>query len=279
MPYRILLFIQLDINCIKNNIYTMNHYFLKVSILLSCLLFSFVLSPPHKYQVKTVVIDAGHGGKDPGCMGKYSNESEITLKVALELEQTLKENMPDIKVILTRKDDHFIELAERANIANKNNADLFISIHCNSGPEHIYGSETYTMGAHKTAENLEVAKRENSVITKESNYKKKYAGYDPKSPQGHIMFALYQSANMDNSLRFAEKVEQQFSTRVGRTSRGVKQAGFLVLWKTAMPSALIEIGYLSNLKEEKFMNQEINRSYIASGIYRAFKQYKEEIEQ
>ena len=160
----------------------------------------------------------------------------------------------------------------------KHNADLFISIHCNSGPEHVFGSETYTMGAHKTSENLEVAKRENSVILKETNYKKKYDGYNPKSPQGHIMFALYQNANMENSLRFAEKVEHQFQSRVGRISRGVKQAGFLVLWKTAMPSALIEIGYLTNTKEEKFLNKELNRTYIASGIFRAFKEYKEDIE-
>ncbi|TAH26874.1 MAG: N-acetylmuramoyl-L-alanine amidase [Cytophagales bacterium] len=235
-------------------------------------------SPEYQYKVKTLVIDAGHGGKDPGCVGHLSDEAEITLKVALELEQVLKENMPNVKVILTRNDDQFVELIDRASIANKNNADLFISIHCNSGPEHVYGSETYTMGAHKTNENLEVAKRENSVILKETNYKKKYNGYDPKSPQGHILFALYQNANMENSLRFAEKVEQQFSSRVGRTSRGVKQAGFLVLWKTAMPSALIEIGYLSNKNEEKFLNQELNRTYIASGIYRAFKDYKEEIE-
>lgn len=247
-------------------------------LFLGILLSAFTLSPAYKYKVKTLVIDAGHGGKDPGCGGIYSNESEITLKVALELEQTIKENMPDVKVILTRDDDHFVELIDRAQIANKHNADLFISIHCNSGPTHVFGSETYTMGAHKTSENLEVAKRENSVILKETNYKKKYNGYDPKSPQGHIMFALYQNANMENSLRFAEKVERQFISRVGRTSRGVKQAGFLVLWKTAMPSVLIEIGYLTNKKEEKFLNQEVNRTYIASGIYRAFKEYKEEIE-
>lgn len=249
--------------------------FLLFSLLL---LSSYTLSPPYKYKVKTLVIDAGHGGKDPGCGGVFSNESEITLKVALELEQTIKENMPDVKVILTRDEDHFVELIDRADIANKNNADLFISIHCNSGPEHVHGSETYTMGAHKSSENLEVAKRENAVILKEKNYKKNYEGYDPKSPQGHIMFALYQNANMENSLRFAEKVEHQFTSRIGRTSRGVKQAGFLVLWKTAMPSALIEIGYLTNKKDEKFLNQELNRTYIASGIYRAFKQYKEEIE-
>ncbi len=252
--------------------------FLSVLVLLLLVLSSSTLSPPYKYKVKTLVIDAGHGGKDPGCGGKFSNESEITLKVALELQQTIHENMPDVKVILTRDDDHFVELIDRAGIANKHNADLFISIHCNSGPEHVFGSETYTMGAHKTSENLEVAKRENSVILKETNYKKKYDGYNPKSPQGHIMFALYQNANMENSLRFAEKVEHQFQSRVGRVSRGVKQAGFLVLWKTAMPSALIEIGYLTNTKEEKFLNKELNRTYIASGIFRAFKEYKDDIE-
>ncbi|MGV3538598.1 MAG: N-acetylmuramoyl-L-alanine amidase family protein, partial [Rufibacter sp.] len=186
--------------------------------------------------------------------------------------------LSDVKVIYTRKNDTFVELIDRAGIANKNHADLFISIHCNSGPSAAYGTETYTMGLHKTTGNLSVAQRENSVILQEENYKEKYNGFNPSSPQSHILFSLYQSAYIDNSLRFAQKVEEQFKKKVGRSSRGVKQAGFLVLWKSAMPSALIEIGFLTNPKEEAFLNDKTNQTYMASGIYRAFKEYKQELE-
>ena len=230
------------------------------------------------YKIKTIVIDAGHGGKDPGCMGKFSKESIITLEVAKELQKTINELMPGIKVILTRQKDEFIELHDRANLANKNNADLFISIHCNSGPSHIKGTETYTLGLSNSESNMDVAKRENSVILKENNYKKNYKGFDPNSPQAHILFSLYQNAYRENSLNLATKVEKQFKERLGRSSRGVKQAGFIVLLKTEMPSILIEIGYLSNNQEEKYLNNKANRTYIASGIFRAFKQYKQEIE-
>ncbi|HEY8401519.1 MAG TPA: N-acetylmuramoyl-L-alanine amidase [Cytophagaceae bacterium] len=231
-----------------------------------------------QYKVKTVVIDAGHGGKDPGCHGKISNEAEITLKVALELGRIIKENLPDVKVVYTRTTDKFVELHDRAGIANRNNADLFISIHCNSGPSSVHGTETYTMGLHTSEGNLEVAKRENAVILQEDDYKSKYDGFDPNSPEAHILFSLYQNAYIENSLRFADKVESQFKNRLGRNSRGVKQAGLLVLWKTAMPSALIEIGFLTNSSEEKYLNSPTNRVYIASGIYRAFKEYKQELE-
>ena len=229
-------------------------------------------------KVRTVVIDAGHGAHDNGCHGRASNEKNVALKVALEVGKLIEENVPDVKVVYTRKSDVFIELIDRAGIANKNNADLFISIHCNSGPSAAYGTETFTMGLHTSQGNLEVAKRENAVILQEENYKKNYGGYDPKSPQSHILFSLYQSAYMDNSLRFASKVEDQFRERVGRHSRGVKQAGFLVLWKSAMPSVLIETGFLTNPSEEKFLNDITGQSYIASGIYRAFKEYKQELE-
>lgn len=232
----------------------------------------------NRYKVKILVIDAGHGGKDPGCQGKISQEADMTLLVAKELGKIIKENLPEVRVIYTREKDEFVELHDRAGFANKNNADLFISIHCNSGPDHIYGTETYTMGLHSSDGNLDVAKRENAVVLKEKNYKRNYNGFDPNSPQAHILFSLYQNAYIENSLRFADNVEDQFRQRVGRNSRGVKQAGFIVLWKTAMPSALIEIGYLTNKAEEKYLNQKTNRTYIASGIYRAFKKYKEDIE-
>lgn len=231
-----------------------------------------------QYKLKTVVIDAGHGGKDPGCHGKASNESAITLGVALELGRIIKENVPGVKVIYTRTTNEFVELHERANIANRNNADLFISIHCNSGPSSVYGTETYTMGLHTRQDNLELAKRENAVIYQEENHQKNYEGLDPDSPMAHILISNWQKAYLENSIRFAGKVEEQFKSRVGRNSRGVKQASLLVLWKTTMPSVLIEVGFLTNQKEEKYLNSKSGRVYIASGIYRAFKEYKQELE-
>ena len=238
---------------------------------------SFTGAPRKAYRLRTVVIDAGHGGKDPGCNGRHSKEADIALKIALELGNDIEKYMPDVKVIYTRKTDTFVELIDRAGLANKNRADLFISIHCNSGPSSAFGTETYCMGLHTSDGNLKVAKRENAVILEEENYQEKYNGFDPNSPQSHIMFALYQSAYIDNSLRFAQKVEQQFKSK-GRHSRGVKQAGLLVLWKSAMPSALIEVGFLTNASEEKYLNDKSGQSYMASGIYKAFKEYKHELE-
>jgi len=230
------------------------------------------------YKLRTIVIDAGHGGKDPGCHGKCSHEADVTLATALELGRILRENFPDVKVVYTRSTDVFVELHDRAGLANRNNADLFISIHCNSGPTQVSGTETYTMGLHTSDENLSVAKRENSVILQEQNYKQNYNGFDPNSPQAHIMFSLYQNAHIESSLRLASKVENQFKGRLGRSSRGVKQAGLLVLWKTTMPGVLIEIGFLTNVKEETYISNKTNRVYIASAIYRAIKEYKIEME-
>lgn len=230
------------------------------------------------YRVRTVVIDAGHGGKDVGCNGRHSQEADVALSLALQVGKLIQENLPEVKVIYTRKEDKFVELIDRAGIANKNNADLFISIHLNAGPTTAYGTETYTMGIQKSEGNLLVAKRENSVVLQEENYKENYNGFDPNSPQSHILFTLHQSAYIDNSLRFAGKVENEFSTRAGRKSRGVKQAPFLVLWKSFMPSVLIECGFLTNPEEEKFLNDKTGQTYIASGIYRAFKDYKKELE-
>lgn len=239
---------------------------------------SFTGSSRKAYRLRTVVIDAGHGGKDPGCNGRKSQEADVALKIAMELGNIIEKNLPDVKVIYTRKTDTFVELIDRAGLANKNRADLFISIHCNSGPSSAFGTETYCMGLHTSEGNLKVAKRENAVILEEENYKEKYNGFDPNSPQSHIMFALYQSAYIENSLRFAQKVEHQFKTKVGRSSRGVKQAGLLVLWKSAMPSALIEVGFLTNANEEKYLNDKSGQSYMATGIYKAFKDYKQELE-
>lgn len=232
-----------------------------------------------EYKVKTVVIDAGHGGKDSGTIGSFSQEKDVALEIALKLGNIINKYLDDVKVVYTRDDDTFIGLENRANIANKNNADVFISIHCNAvSKDYVKGTETWVMGPHKTAGNFEVAKRENSVILMEKDYEERYEGFDPHSPESLILFSLYQNAYISNSLKLAQNIEHQFEKRVGRHSRGVKQAGFLVLWKTSMPSVLVETGFLSNVDEERYLNDDLKQSYIASGIFRAFRDYKNEIE-
>jgi N-acetylmuramoyl-L-alanine amidase len=232
-----------------------------------------------EFKVDVVVIDAGHGGKDPGTRGKQVLEKDVALKIALKVGAFIEKNIPGVKVIYTRKNDTYIPLDERANIANRIKADLFICIHANSMPGgRAIGTETYVMGLHKDESNFDVAKRENSVILMDENYKERYEGFDPDSPESYILFSLTQSAYQESSLLFAQKVEDQFRARVGRSSRGVKQAGFLVLWKTTMPSVLIETGFLSQSTEEQFLAGEKGQDLIASGIYRAFKEYKSEVE-
>ena len=231
-----------------------------------------------RYRLRTVVLDAGHGGKDRGCAGASAREADVALSLILALGKQIQENMPNVKVIYTRKTNVFIELDERAAIANRNHADLFISIHCNAGPSQSHGTEVWTMGLHKTDANLGVAQRENAVILQEKDYKTRYAGFDPRSPQSHILFSLFQSAYITNSLRFAQRVDRQLRTTVSRPSRGVKQAGFIVLWKSTMPSVLIESGFLTNHTEERYLNDKANQSYMAAGIYRAFREYKRELE-
>lgn len=250
-----------------------------ISILTLSSLITTSFSPAFlSYGVKTVVIDAGHGGKDPGCSGTGSNEKTVALSVALKLGKLISDNYKNVKVVYTRDSDKFIELHERANIANSNKADLFICIHCNSGNSAAFGAETYVMGLHKTKENLAVANRENQAILKEDNYKNKYDGFDPNSAESNIMFSMFQSAFLEQSLSFASKVQTQFRESVGRSDRGVKQAGFLVLYRTAMPSVLIETGFLTNQQDETFLATENGQSQMASAIFKAFKQYKKEIE-
>lgn len=223
-------------------------------------------------QIRKVVIDAGHGGKDPGtAQGK---EKRYALEIALALGKKIKSELKDVEVIYTRDRDIFIPLHERAAIANRNKADLFISIHCNANnSSKISGTETYTMGLHKSQANLELAKRENNVILLEDNYKKSYKGFDPNSPLAHIMLANYQSAFMEQSLNFATRVEQKFAES-GNKSRGVKQAGFLVIWETTMPSVLIETGYLSNPHDRAILDTPSGRQKITNSIFEAFKSYK-----
>ncbi|WP_421831039.1 N-acetylmuramoyl-L-alanine amidase family protein [Larkinella sp.] len=231
-------------------------------------------------RLRTVVLDPGHGGKDPGTMTKRNRESRIVLKIALELGRLIKEELPGVKVIYTRSTDVFIELNERSAIANRNKADLFISIHVNASPSssRVNGTETYTMGLHKTTGNLDVAKRENAVILKESNYKENYQGFDPDSPLAHIMLANYQHAFMNSSVDFAQKVEWSFKKNAERPSRGVKQAGFIVLWRTTMPSVLVETGYITNPDEERYLASAEGQDAMANAIFRAFKAYKDEVD-
>lgn len=224
------------------------------------------------------MIDPGHGKHDPGTSGKFSKEKNVALKIALELGRIIEENLDDVEVIFTRDDDSFLELHERADLANKKGADLFISVHCNAFHNRsVFGSETYVMGLSKMDNNMDVAKRENSVMLLEED-QTKYEGFDPESDESYILFDLYQSAHLNNSLVLAAEIEKQMDERVGRNSRGVRQAPFWVLWQTTMPSVLVETGYLSNSKEEQELNDKLNQVYIASGIYRAVRAYKERIE-
>ena len=266
-------------------LFTNNRSSVKNIIFISC--FSLVLlaatfntAGVKQHRVKRVVIDAGHGGKDPGTHGLVAKEKDIVLSITHHLGRIIKENMDDVEVIFTRDSDHFIELEQRAVLANKNDADLFISIHANAlpGKSFVHGTETYVMGAHTLDGNLEVAKRENAVILMEENYQERYEGFDPNSPESHILFSLYQGAYLNNSLLLADKIERQFKERVGRRSRGVKQAGFWVLWRTSMPSVLVEVGYLTNPDEERYLKDRLGQVYIASGIFRAIRDYKHEIE-
>jgi N-acetylmuramoyl-L-alanine amidase len=221
-------------------------------------------------QLKTIVIDAGHGGKDPGTIVGIAKEKNIVLDIALKLGKLIKQNQKNIKVIFTRDGDYFPTLTDRAQIANKANADLFISIHANycKSPE-INGTETYVLGLHRTEDNLNVAKRENSVILLEDDYTTRYEGFNPNLSESYIMFELMRDTYLDQSLRFASILQSNFKIQAQRQDREVRQAGFLVLRETSMPSVLIETGYLSNKKENSFLMTDAGRSEIAKSIYKS----------
>lgn len=233
---------------------------------------------PKEKRVRKVVIDAGHGGKDPGTLGKKLKEKDVALSVALKLGKYIKENYKDVEVIYTRTTDVFIELYRRAKIANENHADLFISIHCNGTKSpQAKGTETWVMGLHKSKENLEVAKLENAAILKEDDYNQ-YDGFDPQSPEATIIFSLYQNSYLDQSLDLASRVQNQFRDRLKLGDRGVKQAGFWVLYKTTMPGILVELGFLSNPDDERFLSKQNNQEQVAYSIFLAFRDYKEGID-
>ena len=229
-------------------------------------------------KIQTIVIDAGHGGKDSGALGKVTTEKAINLAVAVKFGNYIKENLPDVKVVYTRDKDKFVELSERAAIANRNNADVFISIHCNSTEvaNSASGAETFVMGESKNEKNLEVAKKENAAILLEDNTDA-YDNFDPNSTEAYIIFSLAQSMYQNQSLNLADKVQKQFAKK-GRHDRGVQQAGFLVLWKTSMPSILVELGFINHTKEEEFLNSERGQNQMALALYRAFEEYKREFE-
>jgi len=236
------------------------------------------VKPAYK-RLKTVVIDAGHGGKDPGGMGANSREKHIVLSIAQMLANKIRANHPSIKVIMTRSDDTFIPLHKRAAIANRNRADLFISIHANimPGSRATSGTETFVMGQHVSEHNLRVAKRENAAILLEADYEQNY-DYDPNSDEGHILMSMFQDAFLDQSILFADLVERHFAHTAGRRSRGVKQAGFVVLKETTMPSVLVETGFMSNPKEERYLLSEVGQQELANAIYEAFTAYQHIVE-
>jgi len=233
-------------------------------------------------KIKTIVIDPGHGGKDSGTMGTKRfeiYEKHVALAVSLKLGNYIKNAFPEVDVIYTRDSDIFLELNERTELANNVNADLFISIHCdgftNPSPS---GASVFVMGMSKLKANMDVAIRENSAIYMEDNYQQKYEGFDPKSTESYIVFSLMQNTHLNQSLKIAEEVEKEFSTKANRKSRGVKQAPFYVISRTNMPSILIECGFLTNFKEEEYLHSEIGQEYIASAIFRGFRAYKENFE-
>lgn len=254
-------------------------YILFIKICTTLLVFPYCIST---LQAKdfTVVIDPGHGGHDPGAIGRISKEKNINLKVALKLGSEIQKNCPDVKVIYTRSKDVFIPLDRRAEIANNAKADLFISIHTNALAKNrtFKGASTWTLGLAKSDANLEVAKRENAVILYESDYQTRYAGFNPNSAESYIIFELMQDKYMSQSVHLASLVQKEFKQTSNRIDRGVHQAGFLVLKASAMPSILVELGFISTPDEERYLNSEMGSSSLANSIYRAFLTYKREHE-
>lgn len=225
-----------------------------------------------------VVIDAGHGGKDPGAVGKISKEKNINLKVALKVGNLIQNNCKDVKVVYTRNKDVFVALDRRAEIANNAKADLFVSIHTNSLASNntVKGASTWTLGLARSQANLDVAKRENSVILYENDYQTRYAGFDPKSSESYIIFEFMQDKYMEQSVHLASLMQQQFKNTCKRVDKGVHQAEFLVLRATAMPSILVELGFISTPEEERYLNTDAGVNAMSKGIYQAFLTYKEE---
>ncbi|MEI7660948.1 MAG: N-acetylmuramoyl-L-alanine amidase [Bacteroidota bacterium] len=242
------------------------------------ILFSVSLPAQRRSAIQTVVIDAGHGGHDPGAIGLHAREKNINLAIALKLGGLIRRTMKDVRVIYTRDKDNFVELHRRAEIANENKADLFICIHCNANPNHsLKGAETYVMGLHKSQANLNIAKLENASILLESDYQSTYNGFDPNADESYIIFSLYQNSNLDQSTDLATAIQAQLEKRHGSAIHGVRQAGFMVLYKTAMPSVLVETGYISNPEEELFLMSDLGQDHVVTAIFKAFKSFRENV--
>lgn len=298
---------------IKLTVQKKHKFSLKLLLVLAGLFFACTAFYWHKEgnrKVKIIVIDPGHGGKDPGCNGASHKEKDVALAVALKLGKLLEENMKDVKVIFTRKTDVFVELEDRAKVANDNNADLFISIHCNAAGKPVmvkdkktgkmraktfknsrgkivvvettnpepYGSETYVMGLKNEEGKMKVAQRENSAILLEDNYESKYQGFDPNSEESYIIMSNYTSSYVIQSASLALKIQEQYAKKAGRVDKGVHRQSIWVLWRTSMPSVLTEIGYLTNPQEEKFLGSDKGQDYLASCMFRAVRKYKDEQE-
>ncbi len=265
-------------NCstIKKTVLGNFQFFLLILVFFSTSIVQAQKDELNTQTIRTVCIDAGHGGKDPGCHGASSNEKTVCLNMALKLGEKIKKAYPNIKVVYTRDKDVFVELDDRAKIANKNNADLFICIHANAASPSAFGAETYVLGLHRTSAQEKVAERENSTIYLESDGGEKYKDFD-LSPDAIIARQLQLAIYLDQSINFASKVQGEFKN-IGRYDRGVKQAGFLVLYKTTMPSVLIETGFLTNPDEEKFLKDTASQTKMAHAMFVAFQKYKNELE-
>jgi len=262
------------------NSFSKEHNILYFKYIATLIIFLSLLFFQNELKAQTIlnkiVIDAGHGGKDPGASGKYSREKDVVLAVALKTGQLIKKKYPNVEIIYTRKTDVFITLKKRAEIANKNKADLFISIHCNSNTSsQPHGSETYVMGLHKSEANLSVAQKENAAILLEDDYKEQYDGFDPTTDESHIIFNFFQNSFLSHNLDLASKVQGEFTESTPLKNRGVKQAGFWVLYKTTMPGVLIETGFLSNKADESFLNSKSGQLKISQAITKAVSEYKE----
>lgn len=269
------------------NLFTIVKGALHISYQLGLILLLFLVSivsfgQTEEAIIKTIVLDAGHGGKDPGNLGtrRYkTTEKDVALDVTLLVGKYLNEAFPYLSVLYTRKDDSYPELIERTQFANKNNADLFVSIHCNANDnKRAHGSDSWVMGPHKNSANLKIAQKENASILLEENYEQKYGDFNPNSPESYLALSLRQNAHLNESLTLAKNVQDEFRTRVGRVDRGVKQSGFYVISFTTMPSILIEMGFLTNPDEEDFLNSKQGKEYMASAIYRAIKKYIASVE-
>ena len=231
------------------------------------------------FFINTVVIDAGHGGKDPGAVSGKVQEKDITLAIAKKLGSKIKKEYPNVNVIYTRETDVFVELHKRASIANTNHADLFISIHCNAADNtEASGTETFVMGLNKSKDNLDIVKKENEAILYEENYEDNYEGYDPNSAENDIIFSLYQNVHLDQSLNLSSKIQSRYVAS-NRKNRGVKQAPFLVLYKGAMPSILTEIGFISNASDRAYINSNKGQEEISENLFKAFADYKKDVEE